>query len=223
MHRAVVSLRHRGLPASARLAFEKVRRIGGYSAVSLWYELALQGDRPRRSLPHGLELSATGPDEIGLLEQIPVDPAVARLDAARARSRLDQGATLWVVTKGDQVAFACWTFLEAMPMQEARDGTLALPAGVVCLEDSVSSPAFRGQGIAPAAWGTIADRLAAGGYRAMVTKVGEENAASRRAVEKAGFREVARMHVGRRGRSSHLRMQIPPGSPYAWLRSIETS
>jgi RimJ/RimL family protein N-acetyltransferase len=57
----------------------------------------------------------------------------------------------------------------------------------------------------------------------MVTKVRVENAASRRAVEKAGFVAAAEMRVRRRGWRTSLRiLPGPPGAPQlGWLRSIE--
>jgi RimJ/RimL family protein N-acetyltransferase len=78
----------------------------------------------------------------------------------------------------------------------------------VCLEDSVTSAAARGRGIAPAAWGAIADTLALEGQRKMITKVTVENTASRRAVTKSGFEEIALMHFRRRGPIHRTSIQV---------------
>ncbi len=56
-------------------------------------------------------------------------------------------------------------------MAAARGGWLSLPEGTVCLEDSVTSPDYRGRGVAPAAWSQIAAAAAEDGYATMVTKV----------------------------------------------------
>jgi RimJ/RimL family protein N-acetyltransferase len=77
--------------------------------------------------------------------------------------------------------------------------TLALPEGVACLEDSVTAAAARGRGIAPAAWTLIGDELQQAGFKTLVTKIETENQASRRAVEKVGYRLVAVMDHERTG------------------------
>jgi GNAT superfamily N-acetyltransferase len=148
---------------------------------------------------------------------------VTSLGAEGARVRLEEGATLWLVTEDERLAFACWTFPDRAPAWAARDAAIPLPDGVVCLEDSHSSPDFQGRGVAPAAWSGIADRLAAEGHMALLTKVGEGNSASRRAVEKAGFVEVAHMQMGRRAWSKRVRILLPPGSPRGWLAAAERS
>lgn len=214
-------LKRHGVRGSASIALVKAKPVRAHSATYVWYELALQGERPRRELSGTLELRAASPEDVPLLEQLPADSAVTPIDAPGARRRLDEGATLWLVTEEGRVAFACWTFADRAPVWAARGAAVALPAGVVCLEDSHSSPDFRGRGVAPAAWSGIADRLAADGNTAMVTKVGEANVASRRAVEKAGFRAIATMRMGKRGWSPSLRVAAPDGATPAWLAAAQ--
>ncbi|MBA3262227.1 MAG: GNAT family N-acetyltransferase [Thermoleophilaceae bacterium] len=126
-------------------------------------------------------------------------------DPEEARQCLAGGNDVWLAFEGDQPLFACFTFLHAAPVMAASGGTLSLPPGAACLEDSVTSPAARGRGIAPAAWTLIGDELERRGFRAIVTKIETSNTASRRAVEKVGFRSVAVMQhkrVGPRRRTS---------------------
>jgi GNAT superfamily N-acetyltransferase len=96
-------------------------------------------------------------------------------------------------------AFACWTFLRRTPVSAMPGGWLELPDGIACLEDSVTSPDFRGRGIAPGAWTAAADALTERGKRSLITKVLDDNVASCRAVEKAGFRQVALLDLSRMG------------------------
>ena len=71
----------------------------------------------------------------------------------------------------------------------------------MCLEDSVTSSAYRGRSVAPAAWSQIADSLEQAGVESIITKIDENNVPSRRAVEKVGFREIATMRYRRQGLS----------------------
>jgi L-amino acid N-acyltransferase YncA len=76
---------------------------------------------------------------------------------------------------------------------------LELPPGVASLEDTVTSPLARGQGVAPAAWSRMADALAERGVGTMVTTVESENAPTHRAVSKVGFAEYAAVRYTRIG------------------------
>ncbi len=84
-------------------------------------------------------------------------------------------------------------------MLAAPGGWLELPADTVVLEDSATTPRARGRGIAPGAWTAIADSLRDEGLVHMITKVGVENEASRKAVAKAGFRDVGVMRMVKTG------------------------
>ena len=76
----------------------------------------------------------------------------------------------------------------------------------MCLEDSATSPRARGRGVAPGAWTGIADSVRDEGLEHMITKVGVENAPSRKAVTKAGFRELGVMRLVKRGPRKHTTM-----------------
>jgi RimJ/RimL family protein N-acetyltransferase len=84
---------------------------------------------------------------------------------------------------------------------------LRLPPGVVTLEDSFTAANHRGKGLAGAAWTEIAKGLRATGVEAIITKVEVENIPSRKAVLKAGFREVSVMHLRRRGRHETVEIE----------------
>jgi RimJ/RimL family protein N-acetyltransferase len=215
------AVRRHGVRGTARIAFDMLRPS---SAEQIWYRLdLLDPDRPRRPLDGAFVLRRAGIEDAALLAQLAPDPAVTAPREDVVRERLAEGATLWIVTADDRTAFACWTFAGSAPVRGAPDGRIALPERTALLEDSLSSPHFRGRGVAPGAWSGIADRLHDEGLAAMVTKVGSDNDASRRAVEKAGFREIARMQVQQRPLSIRARIDhtAEPASQHSWLSAVE--
>jgi hypothetical protein len=181
-HGPIGAIRH-----GARLAFE----LAYLSEAHIWYRLDLPGVIGS-GLPDGFEIAAPGAAALALLSRLPT------LGPNEAREHLAGGGTWWLVTKDGTPVFSCWLFERRTPAIAAPQHWLPLPPGVVCLENSVASPDFRGLGIAPKTWGLLAGRLAADGKQVLVTKVEVENVASRRAVEKAGFQEIARMDYTRR-------------------------
>ena len=190
------------------------RRLGGRARTlvhlretHVWYVLEL-GRHPRIRLPVGLELVRGGPSDVELLERLPSG------SAHQAEARLAEGGELWLmVDEEEEPAFACWVFRGRTPVVAARGGWLALPEGTICLEDSVTSPDYRGRGAAPSAWSQVAEAALAEGHATMITKVAEVNAASRRAVEKAGFREVATMRLTRFGSHARVEVEAREGEP----------
>jgi len=174
----------------------------GAAAVSLredhvWFVLVLGNERPRPPLADGLVLDRPREPDPRLLEQL-----TFTLTPGEVRARIDAGNDLWLVCEDGQALFGCWVFRGHVPTVAAPGGELALPADTVCLEDSLAAPAARGRGVAPGTYPLVADTVGAEGARWMITKVEVDNASARRAVEKAGFQEVALMHFTRRaGRS----------------------
>jgi RimJ/RimL family protein N-acetyltransferase len=122
------------------------------------------------------------------------------------------GAQAWLVLEGDRPLFGCWIFRERTPMIAARQGCLDLPPGVVCLEGSVAAPHARGRRIGPRTWNALAHHWAAAGAAAMITKIETSNEASRRAVARSGFREIAVMRLRRLGRFKRVTVEeLGPG------------
>jgi ribosomal protein S18 acetylase RimI-like enzyme len=201
-------LRREGASGAAAKASKRVGRQLFLREDHIWYAMVLAGDRPRRELPDGFEVRRGGVGDIDALEAIMNQPS-----AELARDNLGPGE-LYLVTRGDDVVFACWIYPDRAPVAAARGGWMQLPATVACLEDSGINPDFRGMGIAPAAWTAIADRLLERGIETLVTKVAVDNEASRRAVIKSGFAEVAEMRMRRialLSRVQVLPMQAPGG------------
>jgi GNAT superfamily N-acetyltransferase len=159
----------------------------------IWYELDLMSERPRRALQSGLSLRRGQVPDLSMLAELKT------VSPGAARARLEGGNDLWLVLDGDQLLFSCWIFRSRAPVAAATGGEIELADAMVCLEDSVTTPAARGRGIGPAAAAAVADRLADEGQRRMVTKVTVDNLASRKAAVKMGFEPVAVMHFKRRG------------------------
>lgn len=173
----------------------------------IWLALALGPGRPRRELPEGFVLRRASEADLAAVEQLP-DAA----PAAALRRDLIPGHDLWIAEANGRIAFACWLHRGEVPVFAARDGVLRLPDGVCCLEDSTTSPEFRGRGVAPAAWSSIATTFEAEGYSVMITKIEARNEASARALEKAGFAAVARMHLVRRWPNTHVTLSDVRGA-----------
>jgi L-amino acid N-acyltransferase YncA len=173
----------------------------------IWLALELDQDRPRRELPDGFALRRASEADLSAVEQLPGVGSASAL-----RRELGAGHDLWIVEAGDRVAFACFVHREEAPVFAAPGGVLRLPAGTCCLEDSATSPDFRGRGVAPAAWSSIATALEAEGYTTMITKIEADNEASARALEKAGFAAVARMHLERRWPNTRVTLSAIEGS-----------
>jgi predicted GNAT family acetyltransferase len=185
-----------------RVATARARGLFYLKEAHHWYELDLKAERPRREIPEGFRLVKATERELPLLDSLPT------VKLREGERRLGQGASLWLVMEGDRAAFACWTFYERMPVHAASGGVLELPVATAGLEDSVTSPDYRGRGLAPAAWSAICEQLVDTGYTSLVTKVAEENVPSRRAVEKAGFEDVALMRTMRMG--ARRRVEVDP-------------
>jgi RimJ/RimL family protein N-acetyltransferase len=179
----------------------------------VWYQLDLAGDRPRRDLIDGVRLLRAGDDELHYVEEF------GRY-VEEARERRAAGNDLWVALEGGQPLFACWTFRTDTPVYAAEGGWLQLPERTACLEDSVTSPLARGKGIAPASWCSIADALGQENFDVLITKVATDNAPSRKAVEKAGFREIAVMDMTRIGPSRRVAVACMGGVAESLARSL---
>jgi RimJ/RimL family protein N-acetyltransferase len=210
------ALRRYGVRGTARRAVE----IAGEALVGLreehvWYQLDLRAERPRRELDPAFELREGNAEDLALLDEL------WAIDHGEAIRRLRTGGTLWLVVEGGRPAFSCWTFRGRTPIRAARRGWLDLPADTACLEESMTSPAYRGRSVAPGAWTLIADRLAEQPeLRRLVTGVEEENAASRAAVAKVGFLEIGRARTEQRGGRTRVAV-VAADVDGAFLRGLE--
>jgi RimJ/RimL family protein N-acetyltransferase len=200
--RGVRGARRYGLRGTLRRLLALAGHVVYLRESHIWYELDLPLEQPRLRLADRFELRRAGPGEVELLEKLPT------VGVREARRRLAEGAELWLVRDGDEAASACWIFHGRTPASCAPRGVLELPQRTVCLEDVVTSETYRGQGVAPAAWSTIARQLGEEGVETIVVKVERDNGSSRRAMEKTGFREIAATTYTRVG--PYARVELEP-------------
>lgn len=173
----------------------------------VWYMLDLTAPLSQIACPPGFDIAMAAAGDVPLLEQLPT------IGAYVARQRLASGAELWLLREDAHAASGCWIFRDRTPVFAARTGWLTLPPHTVCLEDTVTSPAYRGRGLAGALWSKIARGLQRQHVAAIITKVAEDNTASRRAVEKAGFEAVAMMTLTRRALWSRVTLEPSRRTP----------
>ena len=202
---AVRRARHDGMGSAARHAIELAREHVFLEEDHVWYQLDVGEERPRRELPDDVRLLRAGDDDLGGAVEMG-----QRLDEVRERRAA--GNDLWLAVDDGGPLFRCWIYRGRAPVLAAPGGWLELPPGTVCLEDSATSPRARGRGVAPGAWTGIADSLRDEGIEHMITKVGVENAPSRKAVTKAGFRELGVMRLVKRGPRKQTTMTLS-GAP----------
>jgi len=199
--KARTAVREHGVAGTARKALDRgIDRGWVLRETHIWFELDLTRPQPPRALPDGLALGEAR------LEHSPLIEAIEGVTPAEAPERFEHGGTPWAIVDGDRAAFACWTFAAAAPVLAHPSGWLPLDGGMHVLEDSVTSPHYRGQGIAPGAWSALVAELAARGGTTLITKVGVDNVASCRAVAKAGFQHAATMTLVKAGPRKHVTM-----------------
>ena len=131
---------------------------------------------------------------------------------------MEAGSDLWLVLDDRQAIFACWTFHHSVPVSAVRNGQLALPPEMVCLEDSITLPSYRGQGIvASAAWSQAADRLEKAGVKSIITKTTADNKVMRWALAKSAFDEIAIVRFRKAGLRRHMAVRARTGATADWL------
>lgn len=179
------------LQRAARVIRRRFRDLLQVHEFHFWYALALTQERPHIPMPAGFACRR------GTAADLPHLQNVGAVGYLETQLRLAAGAELWLICEHAEVAGAFWTFHNRTPVRAARGGWLELPADCVCLEDSMIAARYRGLGLAPAGWSCVADTLTQAGVGVILTKIAEDNLASQRAVEKIGFRAIARMSFER--------------------------
>jgi GNAT superfamily N-acetyltransferase len=205
-------LRRRGVTRTLGVAIRRAQNNLYLDETHVWYELALGNSRPHKTLQPGLNLLRSGADNLPLLDELPT------VSAYEARQRMEAGRDLWLVLDDRQPIFACWIFHDSVPMLAARKGQVALPPETVYLEDSITSPSYRGRGIvAPAAWSQIADRLEKAGVKSIITKVEADNKVMRWALAKSAFDDIAIMRFRKAGLRRYVALRAKSGATADWL------
>lgn len=183
--RARAAFRRRGLAGVLKIAWRRGRRRIYLREEHIWYQMSTAAAR-LLELPAGIELTrATSTHELEIASQTGKDVEIAR-------RHLAEGHELWLAHAEDVAAFTCWVFHGRTPALAAPGGWLELPQRTVCVEDVITSPEYRGRGIAPGAFSAIACSLGPTGVQTLIAKIETPNAPSQRAFEKAGFSPTAR-------------------------------
>jgi hypothetical protein len=216
-----------GVPASARIQSAPaplLRRPVGEVARAAWSRakpaLRLEEEHvwlardldelPELPLPEGAELRRATVDDLALAADAGRDPALVQ-------RYIEAGHELWMLVHDGRAAFSAWIFHGTAPAIAARGGWLELPPGVVCMEDSLTHPDYRGRGFAPGAALGMFRAVRDSGIDHVVTKIELSNDSSRRAAAKAGFYEVATMRFTRIGPHSRTRLAEVRGDVGAQL------
>jgi GNAT superfamily N-acetyltransferase len=197
--RVRTGLRNRGPAGLARTVARKVRGAVHLDTDHRWYELDLTGERDRLELPAGVRVRPGTEADLEFAASMS-----SQVGETTVRRRHASGEQLWIAERdGEPVGFF-WVFATTTPSVAAPGAALPLPDGTVAIDDTFTSPAHRGRGVAPASWAVAAEALAREGRRSIVMSIEAGNAASRRAAEKAGFREVAAVRLKRRLRRTRV-------------------
>jgi hypothetical protein len=205
-------LRNRGVRGTLSVAIHRAQNNLYLDETHVWYELALGNSRPQKTLRPELKLIRSDANNLLLLEELPT------IGVDEARWRVEGGCDLWLVLDDRQPIFACWTFHDSVPLLAAQKRQLALPPGTVCLEDSITSPSYRGRGmLAPAVWSEVADRLEKADVKSIITKVEADNKVMRWALAKAGFRDIAIMRFRKAGPRRYVAIRAKTGATPDWL------
>ncbi|PWW21799.1 hypothetical protein JD79_00940 [Geodermatophilus normandii] len=169
-----------------------LERVGARLPVSFserrryhWFWVPATAERRSKPLPEGFELVLAGEQDLPLLRQ-------TGADFPRARAFLAAGHHLWLVRRGDDVAFSAWVFRGSAPTDMTSTGWMPLPDGVVNQEDSVTHPDHRGRGLLASASDGIRDHYVRTGLAdTLITVIRDGNDASIRGAGKAGYAPFA--------------------------------
>ena len=175
------------LVLAARFTTESLSAVFYRHERHIWYVAPASSVKVDHALPVGLKLQRSGREHLDLLSESKL------YGWSAAETFFAEGGDLWIVFDGSRPAFCCWVFRERMPTVAAPGGWKGLPAKTACLEGVVTDVAYRGRGIAPAAWSLVARSLNEEGIETITMKVEKGNRSMERAVLKAGFQEVALM------------------------------
>jgi GNAT superfamily N-acetyltransferase len=173
--------------------------LGLYSRLTrygLGRDLAVRIEKPRAKIPITVR-ALQSHDMASLFGNADLNP-VDRREAAWRMAFIAKGAHRGFVAideRSDEPCYAQWLF-GAMDNDVVRrlKGFPALKTDQALLENAYTPPAYRGLGIMSAAMALIAERAADIGARHVLTFVGQDNIASLKGCQRAGFHPVMLHH-----------------------------
>lgn len=202
--------RQRGVGEVARLALERLRE-GAASEAQLIFlaREALSGSGPSASdlpvAPPGVEVRTAAPRDAVRYQR-----DVGTESARTFVRRLGPSGTCLLADDGTRILHATWVTRQAVWTRELRAYVRPSPGGAYVYESFTHSEA-RGRGLYPLVLGTAAAGLGTGGATRLWVAVEADNAASLRAVTKAGFTERFRVRYRRRLGRLHRDDPVGPG------------
>ena len=190
---AIRRVRRRGLRGVASELCKRVRWVVTRTVYArqdhVWCWYGLRMERLEGPLPDGFTVTRVGPAGLGVVEQL----GATRLE--EARRRYDDGGCFWVACNGGSPASGFWVFEDRLPVFAARSGWLSLPRNVIALENALTAPGYRRLGVALAMLAIVARHYAQQGCTDVLVKTEVDNVAVRTGMRKAGFSEIASMHL----------------------------
>ncbi|MFN2594261.1 MAG: N-acetyltransferase family protein [Actinomycetota bacterium] len=135
---------------------------------------------------------------------------IATDSAATFIARLGPGMHCFLAMDGSRIVHATWVTEVAAWTRELRS-YLVPPEGHAYIYESYTSPAARGKGAYPFVLLNVVNWAATKGLGRLWVAVESENAASRRAVEKAGFAPA--FEIAFRRSLGALEIELPKPSP----------
>lgn len=190
---AIQRVRRRGLRG---VASELRKRIGWVVTRAVyarqdhvWCWYGLRAEQLESPMPHGFTVSRADPEGLDVVEKLGVT------DLEEARRRYEDGGSFWVASNGGRPASGFWVFEDRLPVFAARSGFLSLPRNAVALENALTAPGYRRLGVAMAMLAVVARYYAERGCTDILVKTEVDNIPVRTGMRKAGFSEIASMHL----------------------------
>jgi ribosomal protein S18 acetylase RimI-like enzyme len=199
-------LRRRGAAGFTRACLARAGKRVFLREEHVWLELRLTEAPAAPPLDDSLRLVVASGAQLDLVAELGHSPSQARRFTACGNEQ-------WLVLAGDRPVCGCRVFRAETPVLAARGGWLPLPDRTACMEDLVTSAAFRHRRIALRACGAIVDRLRAEGLERILVKIETANEASRSGAAKLGFEDVAVMRLCRVGPHTRVRVDVLGDAP----------
>ncbi len=138
------------------------------------------------------------------------------------QARLERGEQFWVTQLDDKIAAYCWATDAPVEIGEVRR-VIRPRSGEIYLYDAFTFPEYRGQNLYPALLHRILVQSCQQGLPRALIFVLDDNVASIRGVQKAGFREFQRVtYCNFLGLSRYVyRPRLPPTAGVDLLPGVE--
>ena len=203
-------VRRDGVAGTVRTVAHRAAEAAWLRETHVWLVMGLDEDRPRPSLPAGLQFRQLQAAEVTLVADLGVD-------VTGSRERLRRGHQLFATFDDGRLIAVMWAFVGEAPTIVHATGYISLPAGHANPEDTVVAPDQRGRGIAPGMYSRVFDELSRQGFSHVVGKIPVANTANRRACSKVGWHEFAVIDLRRLFGRRRVTVRPVHGADVGWL------